>query len=151
LNQPSLKARALRCLAARELSRLELERKLAGFEQEPGQLARLLDELEAKGFISQQRIVESVLHRRAARLGADRIRQELESRGLDEEAVARAMQTLKTTEHERALAVWRKKFGHLPLDAAERGKQMRFLAGRGFAPELVRQIVARRAAAQDDG
>ncbi|MEY3627860.1 MAG: hypothetical protein RL163_2359, partial [Pseudomonadota bacterium] len=45
----SLKGRALRLLSQREHSRVELERKLAAHEEEPGSLARALDELEAKG------------------------------------------------------------------------------------------------------
>ena len=64
--QPSLKGRALRLLSRREHSRRELERKLQPYEEEPGKLAQALDELQAKGFISEQRVVESVLHRRAA-------------------------------------------------------------------------------------
>lgn len=48
--QISLKGRALRALAGREYSRVELERKLGSFEEAPGQLAALLDELQAKGF-----------------------------------------------------------------------------------------------------
>jgi regulatory protein len=38
-------------------------------------------------------------------------------------------------------AAWQKKFGALPQDAAERGRQMRFLAGRGFSAEAVRQVL----------
>ena len=57
----SLKARALRLLAQREHSRTELARKLQRFEEEPGSLARLLDELQAKDFISEPRVVASVL------------------------------------------------------------------------------------------
>ena len=43
----SLKGRALRLLSSREQSRAELERKLGSHEEEPGQLAAVLDELEA--------------------------------------------------------------------------------------------------------
>ena len=64
--QLSLKGRALRLLGGREHSRVELERKLASHEQEPGQLRKVLDELQAKGFISDERVVESVINRRAA-------------------------------------------------------------------------------------
>ncbi len=138
----SLKGRALRYLAGREHSRAELERKLAAHEEEPGQLARILDELEAKGFISQARVIESVIHRRAERFGAARIRHELSTKGLDAEAVAQAMAGLKATEVERARQVWRSKFGRPPQDAAERGKQMRFLAARGFATEVIRRVVS---------
>ena len=61
----SLKGRALRHLAAREHTRVELERKLASHADSADELARVLDELQAKGFISEQRVVDSVLHRRA--------------------------------------------------------------------------------------
>jgi regulatory protein len=116
----SLKGRALRLLSGREYSRAELERKLAEFEEESGALAKALDELQAKGFISEQRVVESVLHRRSAKLGTSRIRQELQSKGLDREAVDQAVEQLRATEVDRARVVWRKKFGVPPTDAVER-------------------------------
>lgn len=137
----SLKGRALRLLAGREHSRAELERKLAPHETEPGELARALDELQAKGFINEQRVVESVLYRRASRLGASRVKQELQAKGLPAEAVAHAMVGLQATETERAREVWRKKFGEPASDAAGRAKQMRFLASRGFSPEAIRRVV----------
>lgn len=137
----SLKGRALRLLAGREHSRAELERKLAEHEEEPGQLARVLDELQAKGFISQERVIESVIHRRAARFGAARIKQELSAKGLDAAAVAEALDGLKTTELQRAREVWARKFGEPAVDAKERARQIRFLISRGFASEVVRKAV----------
>ena len=80
--QPSLKGRALRLLSGREYSRAELERKLKTHEETPGELVRALDELQVKGFISEQRVVESVINRRSAKLGTARIRQELQGKGL---------------------------------------------------------------------
>ncbi len=138
----SLKGRALRYLSQREHSRVELERKLAVHEEEPGQLARVLDELLAKGFISEQRVVDSVINRKAGRLGAMRIRQELQAKGLDKQIVGDAIESLKSTELQRAREVWRKKFGEPPQDASARGKQMRFLASRGFGAEVLRRVVA---------
>ena len=138
----SLKGRALRLLGGREHSRAELERKLATYEEEPGSLARALDELQARGFINEQRVLESVLHRRAAKLGATRIRQELQGKGLAPEAVLEAVEQLRATEVERAREVWRKKFGEPPLDANARAKQMRFLASRGFGGEAIRRVVS---------
>jgi regulatory protein len=138
----SLKGRALRLLSGREHSRTELERKLAQHEEEPGQLARVLDELQAKDFINEQRVVDSVIHRRCGKLGAMRIRQELQSKGLDAEKVQLALAGLKASELERARDVWRRKFDALPADAAERGKQARFLAARGFDGEVVRRVVS---------
>ena len=138
----SLKGRALRLLAGREHSRPELQRKLAAHETEPGELARVLDELEAKGFISEQRVVESVLHRRAARLGAGRVKQELQAKGVSPQAMAEALDALRRTEVDRAREVWRKKFGDPAPDAAGRAKQMRFLASRGFGTEAIRRVVS---------
>lgn len=140
-SQPSLKGRALRLLSGREHSRAELERKLKSYEEEPGSLARALDELQAKGFISEQRVIESVVHRRAAKLGTARIKQELQGKGLDPAAVSAALVGLKASEHERALAVWRKKFGAPPVDAPAAAKQMRFLAARGFGGDVIRRVV----------
>ncbi len=141
-SQPSLKGRALRLLSGREYSRPELERRLKTHETVPGELARALDELESKGFISEQRVVESVINRRAAKLGTGRIKQELQGKGLDPEAIAEAVASLKTTELARAREVWRKKFGLPAADATGRAKQMRFLATRGFGGDVIRQVVA---------
>jgi regulatory protein len=140
--QPSLKGRALRLLSLREHSRQELERKLKPFEQTPGELAAALDFLQAKDFINEQRVVESVVNRRSRKLGASRVRQELQAKGLPVEAIAEAVQAMRSTELERAREVWRKKFGEPPPDAAARAKQIRFLVSRGFAPEVVRRVVA---------
>ena len=140
-NQPSLKGRALRLLSGREHSRAELERKLASFEEEPGTLAQALNELQAKGFISEQRVIESVLHRRAAKLGTARIKQELQGKGLDPLAVSEALAGLKDSELTRAQEVWRKKFGAPAADAQAAAKQMRFLAARGFGGDVIRRVV----------
>ena len=138
----SLKGRALRLLSGREYSRLELERKLARFEEVSGTLAQALDELQAKHFIDGQRVVASIVHRRSAKLGTARIQQELQGKGLDPQAVADAVSDLRTTELARAREVWRKKFGEPALDAKARASQMRFLASRGFGGDVIRRVVA---------
>ncbi len=150
--QLSLKGRALKLLAGREHSRQELERKLAAHEAEPGQVRQALDELQAKGFLDEQRVVDSLLHRRGGKLGAGRIRQELQAKGIEADKVAAAMVALKGSEVERARAVWRKKFGAPPADAAGRAKQTRFLAARGFGGEAIRRVLgeAREADGTDD-
>jgi len=140
----SLTGRALRLLSTREHSRAELERKLAPYAEEPGALAKVLDALQAKDFINEGRVVESVLHRRSAKLGTQRIKQELQAKGLEPEAVAQALNVLRTSEVERAREVWRKKFGTPPTDAAQRAKQMRFLASRGFGGDAIHKVVAGR-------
>ena len=137
----SLKGRALRYLAGREHSRAELVRKLAPHEEEPGQIERVLDDLQAKDFISEERVVASVLNRRAASLGGARLRQELQAKGIDPERVRDAVAQLKDTELERAQEVWRKRFGDAPEDTKQWARQVRFLMARGFSADVVRRVV----------
>ena len=147
----SLKGRALRYLAAREHSRAELATKLSrhvGPEDDPDAVARVLDELAAKGFIDAARVAESVLHRRAGPLGGARVLQELRAKGLPDDVVADAAAQLRSTELARAQAVWRRKFGQPPADAAERARQLRFLAARGFSGDVARRALG--GAADDD-
>ncbi len=146
--QPSLKGRALRLLSQREHSRTELERKLAPHEEVPGELAKALDELQARDFINDGRAIESVVHRRAGKWGAAKVKQELTAKGLTGEAVAQALAGLKDTELRRAQEVWRKKFGSPAPDPQTRAKHMRFLLTRGFSAEVVRQVVS--GAGEDD-
>lgn len=147
--KPSLKARALRLLAQREHSRSELQTKLAPHVQEGEDLAALLDDLQAKDFINEERVAESVLHRRAPRFGAQRVLQELRRKGLDEELVRATAEQLKGSELERARAVWRQRFGGTPAPVTpqERARQMRFLAARGFGADVVRRMLQ---ASEDD-
>ena len=137
----SLKGRALRLLAQREHSRPELEKKLAVHEEETGQLTLVLDDLQAKDFISEARVIDSVINRRQAKMGSARIKQELLGKGLGKEAVLDAMAGLKATELDRARELWRRKFDGPAADAAGRAKQMRFLAARGFGGDVIGRVL----------
>lgn len=142
-----LKGRALRYLAQREHSRAELERKLARFVDEGAdevsareQIAEALDDLAAKGFLSDQRAADAVLNQ-GARFGSRRLKQTMQAKGLAPALVASTLQQARATELERAREVWRRRFGAPAEDAAGRAKQMRFLAGRGFDGDVIRRVV----------
>ena len=153
----TLKARALACIAQREHSRVELKRKLkahaarqaraaaeAGVaDVEPateGEIEALLDWLAARDLLSEARFVETRVQARAARFGDLRIRRELAEHGLALDADAAA--ALKGSELARARAVKNRRFGAAPpADAAERAKQLRFLAARGFSAETARTVL----------
>jgi len=145
--QLSLKGRALRYLSQREHSRAELERKLAKHAEEPAEVARVLDELQARGFIDHQRVAESVAHRKAGKLGGLRIQQELQAKGLEAALVRATLASLKDTEAARAREVWQRRFGSAAKDAHERARQARFLAARGFTAEVIAKTL--RAGGQD--
>jgi regulatory protein len=161
--QRSLRARALQRLAQREQSRTELRRKLLPFavaESEaagqagapPLELApaerveALLDWLEVHNYLSQERFAESRVHARASRFGNLRIRQELKQHQVT--LSAEATQALKDSELQRARAVLERKFAAPPASPAERAKQARFLAGRGFSPEAIARALRRDGAEQ---
>jgi regulatory protein len=99
----------------------------------------LLDWLEAHGYLSDARFVESRVHARAARQGTLRIKHELARHGLVLEPAQAA--GLRESEFARAHAIWQRKFGTVAADARERAKQARFLAARGFAADVVWRIV----------
>ncbi len=136
--QLSLKARALRFLSMREHSRLELGRKLSRYAEEGDDVDALLDFLEKNNWLSQERFCESLLNRRSARFGNNRIMAELQSHGVGGEALSELKAGLADTEAARASDVWRRKFGNVAADAAERSKQMRFLLQRGFSQRAAR-------------
>jgi regulatory protein len=143
----SVKGRALRYLAQREHSRHELERKLARFvEDQPelpaqAQISSALDDLAAKDLLSDVRAAQSVLNGKGQRYGSRRLKQTLQSKGLDADLVSSTLQQARATELVRAHEVWRRRYGEAAADAAGRAKQMRFLAGRGFDGDVIQRVM----------
>lgn len=138
---PSLKTRALGYLARREHSRLELEKKLEPHAKNSEELSSMLDTLEQRGFLSAERMLEQVIHMRKSKFGSQRIVHELREKGIAENLIAAALPNIRENEQESAREVWRKKFGTMPADAKELGRQMRFLMGRGFTAEVIHQVL----------
>ncbi|MEW5944172.1 MAG: recombination regulator RecX [Pseudomonadota bacterium] len=139
--KPDLRARALSCLARREYSRQELRRKLAPHAEDAGTLDTLLDELQTRGWLSEARFVEQILHARQGKYGMQRIAHELREKGVAEALIEEVLPQIKETELETARAVWAKKFGALPQDAKERARQMRFLQSRGFSLDVIGKVL----------
>ena len=142
LASPSLKTRALRWLAQREYSRAELQRKLQRHLQEGDDLDELLDDLERKDFINAERVAASLVHQRGAAWGGQRVALELRRKGLDADLVRATAADLAASELQRAQALWRRRFaGAAPATPQERARHMRFLTARGYAFDVVRQVV----------
>jgi regulatory protein len=137
----SLRGRALALLARREHTRAEMTRKLSPHAESAEQLEQLLDALVARGWLSELRFAESRANALARKFGSRKVEYELKSRGVSAEVVGRAVEQARAQELAGCRAAWQRKFGVLPQDAAERGRQMRFLAGRGFCAEAVRQVL----------
>ncbi len=137
----SLRERALAMLARREHTRVEMTRKLSPHAESPEQVEQLLDALAARGWLSEVRFAESRAGTLARKFGSRKIEYDLKSRGVSADVVEQTVERALAQELENCRAAWQRKFGVLPQDAAERGRQMRFLAGRGFSAEAVRQVL----------
>ncbi|MHB1678183.1 MAG: recombination regulator RecX [Sulfuriferula sp.] len=139
--EKSLRVRALDALARREHSRVELARKLATHGVDEGELAQLLDDLEARGWLSDARYAEQRAQGRQLRYGSQKIAYELREQGVAETLVSATLDALKATEMERARMVWEKKFGVRAVTAKERAQQIRFLQMRGFDLNVIYPIL----------
>ena len=128
-------------LARREHTRTELARKLNPHAESAEQIETLLDQFVARGWLSEARFAESRANTLSRKFGSRKIEYDLKSRGVSDEVVERTVEQARIQELANCRAAWQKKFGVLPRDAAERGRQMRFLAGRGFSAEAVRQVL----------
>ncbi len=139
----SLRSRALGLLARREHSRHELEVKLAPLA-DTAELTRLLDGLEADGWLSDARVVEQAVEGRR-RLGSRRIVGDLRRKGVAQDLIDAALPKIRQHELASARDVWRRKFGRRfggpPPDAAERARQMRFLLARGFSMDVAARVL----------
>jgi regulatory protein len=140
----SLRERALGFLARREHSRAELRRKLAPHAESPEELDALLEDLVQRKFLSEARFAEARVHVMSRKFGAARIEHDLRAKGVSEEAAASAAREARITEFDRALEIWRRKFGTPALDLKQRARQARFLLARGFSTEVINRILRHR-------
>jgi len=138
-----LRARALRLLARREHSRQELARKLSPRAGSPDALNALLDSLESKKQLSDERFAAERAQVLSRRFGAARIRQDLKSKGVDGELLERVS---TEGELERARAILDRKYRTPAATREERARRMRFLQSRGFSPEIIFSLLSARGA-----
>ena len=138
-----LRARALRLLARREHSPLELERKLRPHADSSEALANLISELKAKNQLSEARFAEERVRWLARKYGAAKIRHDLKSKGVDPSIVERVS---SADDLERAADILRRKFRAPAATREERARRMRFLQSRGFSSEIIFSLLSARGA-----
>lgn len=142
-NASDIEAAAIRLLTQREHSRHELEAKLTRRFSDTALCGQVLDDLEGRGLLSDERFTEQYLNSRMRKgFGPLRIRAELRERGVADELIE-AWLDLPAEEwlahlHEAALG----RFGDsFPQDARSQAKQARFLQYRGFPESLIRRYL----------
>jgi regulatory protein len=136
--------RAVALLARREHSRAQLARKLTerlDDDQASTDIDGVLDELQRRGLLSEERFAASVVRVRAARYGDARLAQDLKERGVPAEVARAALDTVRGSEVERARQLWLRRFGTPPASLAERVRQSRYLTARGFSAAVIRKVL----------
>lgn len=146
--EKTLCQRALEYLAKREYSYVELGQKLKAYAEEADDLPALLEDFKQRGWLSDARFTEQLVHARKAKFGSARVANELREKGVDDTLIAEAVAGLQDNEVERASEVWRKKFKAAPTTREEWAKQARFLQSRGFTFDVIKHILNRHA--EDD-
>ncbi|PPK51702.1 regulatory protein RecX [Marinobacter persicus] len=145
---PETRARsvALRLLARREHSRQELFLKLRQRKIEPDVIDTVLDEYEAEGWLDDQRFADVFTRQRMDMgYGPVRILAELQQRG-----VHQSPECLNEVSEEYwcelAARLRERRFGLAPVndDLAEKLRQARFLARRGFSSSQVEKALGVR-------
>ena len=135
--EPSLEARAMRLLARREHSRLELAKKLSRIAGEGDDIERVLENLASKGWLSDERFAEHSVRARARRFGPLRVAHELRCKGIGEETIEAAFRAAGIDGRADMQRVWSTRFSGKPVNDRERARQVRFLQGRGFPLDAV--------------
>lgn len=137
---------ALRLLARREHSRLELSLKLRQRKIESDVIERVLDDYEVEGWLSDERFADVYARQRMdLGYGPLRILAELQQRGVH--ATPGCLRAMTDGDWiERAILLREKRFGlsDISEDWDEKVRQARFLARRGFASDQVESALERR-------
>ena len=140
--EKSLRQRALEYLGKREYSYTELGQKLKAYAEESDDIPALLEDFKARGWLSDARFTEQIVHARQSKFGSAKIAHELREKGVADELIANAIEQVKDNELDNATEVWRKKFKTSPKSREEWAKQARFLQSRGFGFDMIKKVLS---------
>ncbi|PWT73867.1 MAG: recombination regulator RecX [Proteobacteria bacterium] len=139
--QAELRARALRLLGRRDYSRSELAQRLAPGTEGTEEVNLLLDEFERCGWLSEQRVAEQLVRAAAGRFGSCKVAQQLVARGVSEAVANEVLAGLREADLENGRRALRRRFPAAPANEADRSRQGRFLAGRGFTEDVIERLL----------
>lgn len=122
----------------REHSRAELARKLLAHAESPEALDALLQDLEAKGQLSDARYAQERARVLSRKYGPLRIRHDLRDKSVDEALIDRVV---APDEEAGARAVLARRYRQPASTLEERAKRVRFLLGRGFSAEVAYRLL----------
>ncbi|MEA3303791.1 MAG: regulatory protein RecX [Pseudomonadota bacterium] len=134
---------AIRLLAPREHSRLELRRKLLKRDHAAEVVEEVLQRLEAHGLLSDERFVEQYIAMRKRKgYGPVRIRKELRERGINDTLIHEWIDERDDEWRANMKQVVEKKFSILVnAEYKEQARLARFLEYRGFPNHMIRDYL----------
>jgi len=144
---------AVRSLALREHSRLELREKLLRKFDDPAAVEAALDRVAREGLQSDRRYAEAYARAKGSRFGSPLILYELRRKGIPDDVAAEALAPYADEDRmaDAALECLRKKFRAGARGSDDRARLARFLAGRGFPSGAARRAIAAHLAAGAGG
>lgn len=139
----SIKSSALRYLARRDYSRLELYQKLIAKGLQSPLINKVLDELQASEYQSDERFAEIFVRSRLnAGDGPFKIKIALRGKGVCDSVALAVIDKLSIDWYGQAKRVREKRFGQShPHDITEMGKQIRYLQRKGFYQDHIDSVI----------
>jgi regulatory protein len=133
---------ALRLLARREHSLSELFIKLEQKGHSKNEIQEALDHCQKHGLQSDNRFAEVCSRARIRQgYGPLKIKQELKSKGIDDEVIHSLLQLEENNWADYAYAAWQRKYKKQANQSFEdKQKQQRFLLYRGFDWDIITQL-----------
>ena len=131
-----MRQRALDYLGKREYSYFELTQKLKPFAEEADDIPVILDDFKKRGWLSDARFTEQLVHERQSKFGSARVANELREKGVSVDLIANAVEEVKVNELDFAREVCREDWA----------KQARFLQSRGFGFDVIKKVLNEKSA-----
>jgi len=133
---------ALRLLARRDYSRLELAQRLRARGIAAAEIEPLLDDFERLGYLSDARYAQALVSRRAGRFGVRAIARDLHDQGIAADVANDALATLEPRDElADATNLWARRFGTAPVDERDKARQVRFLIARGYSVSIALKAI----------
>lgn len=101
----------------------------------------ILDDFKTRGWLSDARFTEQMVHARKSKFGSARVANELREKGVADDLIDDAIASLKETEFDNALAICRKKYHAPPISREDWARQARFLQSRGFGFDIIKKVL----------
>ncbi len=150
-----MRQRALEYLGTREYSYAELGQKLKSYALKDGleedesfdessaneQVTEILEDFKTRGWLSDARFTEQIVHARSHKFGSAKIANELREKGVSHDLIETAIAQVKENELDNARDIWHKKFKAIPASRDEWARQARFLQSRGFGFDIIKKVL----------